>query len=309
MDFQEDVMTLFSNIDKQWIQRRRLLDTATIFCDMIDSALTRKGLEFIIHTHQKNYSPAAICKARQHLPDDTFRKVNDELILRYANASRIFAIDGSKFYVPNSFKSIGFKSRTNDVEVPRKARRPIAMLSSLVDVKQDVCFDYCVSRHFNERQSALQHLSKLHRGDTVLFDRGYFSAQLYSEYTAKGVDIIFRLKCDAFKAVKAFVVSKHQDTIIKTVVRGRKLHIRLLKYYVNDKQYVIGTSLFRPAFQETDRQSLQEEVERGITLSKAQIQPPSQLHIHPQGEYMDTCSTSPCSCRHNINLIQRVHKV
>ena len=245
MDYQKDLIAMFSTIDKQWIQRRRLLDTMTIFCDMVGSALTQKGLEFIIHTHNKHYTPAAICKARQHLPDDTFRKVNDGLILKHANASHIFAIDGSKFYVPSSFRSMGFKSRTNDVEVPRKAKRPIAMLSSLVDVERGVCFDYCVSQHFNERQSAVQHLNKLHKGDIVLFDRGYFSAQLYSEFTAKGVDCVFRLKCDSFKAVKAFVASKHHNTTIRTVVRGQKVHIRLLKYYVKDKQYIIGTSLFQ----------------------------------------------------------------
>jgi len=145
---------------------------------------------------------------------------------------------------PKSFRSIGFTTRTNNVEVPRRAKRPIAMLSSMVDVDNGVCFDYCLSKHFNERQSALQHLNKLHEGDTVIFDRGYFSAFLYSQFVGKGVDCVFRLKCDQFRAVKAFASSKRRNAMLNPVIRGHKIRIRLLKYYIDGKPYIIGTSLF-----------------------------------------------------------------
>ncbi len=210
----EAIYDVFDSIDHTWIQRCRLLDSQTIFSDILDSALYRKGLSFLFQTQSKHYSPAALCKAKQKMPENAFQNANNMFIDKHVVSSRIFAIDGSKFYVPKSFKAYGFHTRTNEVEVCRKAKRPIAMLSSMVDVDNGICFDYCISKHFNERTSALHHLEKLSDGDVAIFDRGYFSASLYSQYSTKGVDTIFRLKSDHFKAVKMFSTSKHHDKVI-----------------------------------------------------------------------------------------------
>ena len=117
------------------------------------------------------------------------------------------------------------------------------MLSSLVDVNENVCYDYILSKHFNECASARKHLSKLVEGDVVIFDRGYFSASLYNDYFDKGVDTIFRLKLDAFKDAQRFFKSKHTDQIITAIVASHKVHIRLVKYFIDNKTYVLGTSL------------------------------------------------------------------
>eukprot|EP00953_Heterococcus_sp_UTEX-ZZ885_P008849 5265-Heterococcus_DN1.PRE.1 len=78
------------------------------------------------------------------------------------------------------------------------------MLSSMFDVDSNVCYDSICSTHFNERTSAKQHVDASQAGDTLIFDRGYYSKNLLEYSSHKGVQTLFRLKCDAFKLAKLF---------------------------------------------------------------------------------------------------------
>ena len=238
------VLSYFDMVDEQWMQRQRLLNTRKIFGYITEAAISKKGIDHIILQDNAALSPAALCRARQKLPIDAFYYINETIIHNNAQLSRVFAVDGSKVHVPASFKSYGYKSRTNDKPVSRKAKHPLAMISSLVDVHTNLCCDYILSKHFNERTSAIEHLKQLQSGDIVIFDRGYFSSDLYNRYSEQCVDTVFRLKCDHFKAVASFVKSAKSDKVLTTVVNKQTLRIRLLKYYIQDKLYVIGTSLF-----------------------------------------------------------------
>lgn len=229
--------SILDSYDPLWIQRKRSIDTKTIFYTLSQSAITKSGISSVT-------SSAAFCKARQKLPENTFYHANKELIKSSISLSRVFAVDGSKFYVPASFRLYNFKSRTNDKDVPRKAKRPIAMLSSVVDVYQNICYDYVVSKHFNERQSVYDHLPHLQDGDLLIFDRGYFSHKLYNTLVNNKIETIFRLKSDQFKAVNNFVKSRRSDQLITTLVANELVKIRLVKYTVGSKQFVLGTSCF-----------------------------------------------------------------
>ena len=88
----------------------------------------------------------------------------------------------------------GYKSRTNDRPVPRPAIRPLALLSSMRDVQTRTCYDAVVSSHFDERRSALHHMTAARAGDTLIFDRGYNSSQLLEKARALGLRAVFRLK-------------------------------------------------------------------------------------------------------------------
>ena len=52
------------------------------------------------------------------------------------------------------------------------------MLSALVDVKTKLCHDFVMTKHFNERAAALVLAQHLIPGDTMVFDRGYYSKHL-----------------------------------------------------------------------------------------------------------------------------------
>ena len=224
-EFQE----ILEQYDSKWIKRQRLCNTKEIFDVLSESGYTKKGVEHILQARQVGYTPAAFCKAKQRLPYGTFDIIRKQITTKWGKDSHVYAIDGSKLYVPSSFVNHGFTSRTNNQEVKRKATRPLVMLSSMVDANSGLCMDSILTKHFNKRKSALAHLAGLRPCDTVIFDRGYFSSALYEQFVMSDVHVVFRLKCDACSSVKRFVQSKRTDQIVQMVVSGHFITMRLLK--------------------------------------------------------------------------------
>lgn len=96
---------------------------------------------------------------------------------RGPHESRVFAVDGSKVHIHPSFLKDGYKTRTNDKPVSRPAKRPLVVLSCMVDVRTKACVDFDLTKHFDERSAATTLLRSVTKGDTLVFDRGYFSRE------------------------------------------------------------------------------------------------------------------------------------
>ena len=148
---------LLEDYDKLWRKRHRSLDTKAILYAIANSAYNRHGIVNV--ADDLGVTPSALCRAQQRLPIHAFRDIQHQYVDSFLQSSRIFALDGSKFYVPKSFTRFGFKSRTNGVSVPRCAKRPIAMLSVLVDVHNKSIYTYAITKHFNERSFLFGHLA------------------------------------------------------------------------------------------------------------------------------------------------------
>jgi Transposase DDE domain len=232
----------FQHTDSLWQVRKRKITTAAIFSDLSTASKYKRGLNHILKAEDTKYTAQALGLARKKLPRHTFSDINRHL-QSTSQSNRVFAVDGSKVHVHSSYSKDGCKSRTNDQPVSRPAVRLLIMLSSLFDVHTCVCYDPIVSTHFNERTSAAQHMQRVNRGDTLIFDRGYYSRALLQEADKLGLKVVFRLKIDAFKGVRQFFRSSrttakflHQDT--EGVVRTAYLH----KYCIDQKVYVCLTN-------------------------------------------------------------------
>ncbi|CAM9189095.1 unnamed protein product, partial [Ectocarpus sp. 6 AP-2014] len=151
---------------------------------------------------------------------------------------RVFAVDGSKVHVHPSFINAGYKTRTNNKPVPRPAKRPLVMLSSMVDVKTKACVDFELTKHFNERKAAVSMLRSVRKGDTLVFDRGYYSKGLLHRVHDSRAFGVWRLKINAFKGTRSFFNSWRTEATC--LISGVK--VRLLKYFINGKTYVCLTN-------------------------------------------------------------------
>ena len=228
--------------DESWIQRKRSITTLDILNISQKSSINRRGIRHIIFDEDKKISAAAICKAKQKLPPRLFKTLNYELVNENSsNTQNVFAIDGSKVHVPPSFKTIyDIKSRTNDKIVPRPAKRPIMMLSSVLNVNTKVCANFSLTKHFNERKSAKFLVSSVGKeGDVFIFDRGYYSRDLLQHILEERKHVLFRLKTNASSDVKRFFHSKKSEQ--KILINGQTL--RLVKYMIDGLRYVCLTSL------------------------------------------------------------------
>lgn len=111
----------------------------------------------------------------------------------------IFAIDGSTHEVPSSkstFKEFGKQSDQKNPDLYWS----MALASVLHDVLEDVIVDAAIEKQFySEREMSLRHLARLfdlglENDSIVIFDRGYYSAEIYQEWVTAGCKVLMRLK-------------------------------------------------------------------------------------------------------------------
>lgn len=111
----------------------------------------------------------------------------------------IFAIDGSTHEVPSSkstFKEFGKQSDQKNPDLYWS----MALALVLYDVLEDVIVDAAIEKQFySEREMSLRHLARLfvlglENDSIVIFDRGYYSAEIYQEWVTAGCKVLMRLK-------------------------------------------------------------------------------------------------------------------
>lgn len=111
----------------------------------------------------------------------------------------IFAIDGSTHEVPSSkstFKEFGKQSDQKNPDLYWS----MALALVLYDVLEDVIVDAAIEKQFySECEMSLRHLARLfvlglENDSIVIFDRGYYSAEIYQEWVTAGCKVLMRLK-------------------------------------------------------------------------------------------------------------------
>jgi len=249
MQMSEQIMTKLRRdllqADLLWQKRRRKINTTCIFNDLCSAAATKRGLRHVVHKQDSDYTPEALGQARVKLPQHVFAQINRSLqdvkyrISGEKQSPRIFAIDGSKVHVHPCFMKHGYTTRTNNVPVSRPAIRPLAMLSSMLDVHSRTCYDAQITSHFNERTSALAHMDAARPQDTLIFDRGYYSRDLLQAATSRGLKVVFRLKKTAFKGAATFWNSSKTRAVVPVSNQdGSCTLVLLVKYFIEGKKYM-----------------------------------------------------------------------
>jgi hypothetical protein len=116
------------------------------------------------------------------------------------------------------------------------------MLNSVVDVATRCCVAFSLTKHFDERRAARDLLSNLRQGDTLVFDRGYYSKDLLRAVVAKGMHAVFRLRRNAFRGCPRFFTSSIPEKLI--FIEGFGM-ARIVKYRIEGRWYACLTTLPR----------------------------------------------------------------
>ena len=124
----------------------------------------------------------------------------------------------------------------------------------------------------NREWAARRHLDTLGPGDLVVYDRGYYSWALLQAHRARQVEAVFRLQRHANGPVQDFFRSRRRDAVVTVEPPeppdrspGR---LRLVKYTISDKDYVLGTTLRYPAADLADLYHGRWSVEELYKISK-----------------------------------------
>ena len=235
----EELNKLLSDSDKLWIIRKRKINTKILFGIMSKVLVKNNGIKHVLaynnyFDNSCNISDVAICKARNKCCFDIFDKIKNNLISKFTKRNNIYAVDGSKFHMPNIFSKIGFTTRSPT------SHRILGMISTIFDVNTKIPINTLLSKHHNERTSICQQLKFIPKQSILIFDRGYYSKKMIHELENSNIKYLFRLKKDANNQIKKFY------NRIKSV--NKKIHIgrhqmRIFKYTINGKIYLCGTNI------------------------------------------------------------------
>ena len=136
LDFWSEVKNIFKKIsdkfDAQWQKRKRILSTQLLvtFIIKLVQSKNKQGYGSILNQfwevclekgillpQPNSIAASSFCEARQKLPEDIFKELNQELISHWNKVQnlptwkghRLFAIDGSRVNVPRELINDGYK--------------------------------------------------------------------------------------------------------------------------------------------------------------------------------------------------------
>ena len=214
-----------------------------------------------ITSFPKRITKQALSDARQGINPLLFKELFDISVDSfYKNIPKrknwnnffIFAIDGSKFELPNSAKNFEHFGEMFNTFDPGK-RYTLALVSIVYNVLDDYIVHASINRYLaSERDAAEKHLENLealdiYKDSIVIFDRGYYSEKMFRYCVSHGHKCVMRLK-NNYNLSKA---CGKKETSIKTILEGNKkegtedITIRVISVKLDTGEYeYLATNVF-----------------------------------------------------------------
>ena len=112
------------------------------------------------------------------------------------------------------------------------------IISCIYDINNKLPINYFLIKTRNERETFRNQIKYFKKGDTVIFDRGYYSYNIIEKLELIGINYIFRLKSNK-KEVQYMLNNKIID------YKFININNRIVNYRVNDSEedYFLITNL------------------------------------------------------------------
>ena len=227
---------LFRKFDKECLKRRRKVTFEVLFHHKFLQITKHLGVIPANHLFRRiskiDVSPQAIHQFNDKVPLRYLQKINMDILKdRFAGKNnRIFAVDGTRLSLNRKIAILN-----SSYKLTPKEGYTDALLTTIFEVNQKTPFRWNLTPHHNERRGFLDLLPSLKRGDTVIFDRGYYSEQLLKELDARKVKFIFRLKSNS-------LIARLPGTDIP-VPRPKTTPLRKVSYSLKGTTFTLLTNL------------------------------------------------------------------
>ena len=167
-----------------------------------------------------------------------FENINIDMInYIYKNIThRIIAVDCTHLALLIKLNAFGYKLSKNKLYCK-------ALISCLFDVEREIPINYSLFTEMNERNALKNQLCFLKKGDILLMDRGYFSKDLLFTLIDNDIDVVFRLAITLSEACD-FMEENKKSKLVWITYYDHSVKLRLVKYYIDDKYYCLGTTLY-----------------------------------------------------------------
>ena len=231
-------------LNKKYIIRNRKLSIKDIIYGLSLKTIYHQSYDKVVYNlnkklskkTSKTFSSSAFKKKSDIIEYNDIVKLNNELLNNiYSNKyeKRLLCVDGSYLKTLKKLNKDGLKfhsiNHTNYTN---------SIISGLYDINKKIIINYNHSINKNEREAFIEQFKYIRKGDTLIFDRGYYSEELVNLLNKKNVDYIFRVK-NNLSYVKYLTENKLNEYIYTV---NNKLH-KLVNYNINSEEYYIITSL------------------------------------------------------------------
>lgn len=199
-------------------------------------------------------SRQAVSKARQNIKSALFQELLDITVRTYYlftqffnlwNSFHLFAIDGTRVHMPYS------KSVANDFGFQGDSRYDkkhyMGLGSILYDISQDYIVDAEIGHvHSSERDFARMHVKKLAElglvdHSLIIFDRGYFSIDMFNYLIDSGCNCLMRIKKD----VTSLTRSDEDDTVFDIAKYHADIRVIKVMLCTGETEYLV-TNILNP---------------------------------------------------------------
>ena len=245
-ELQKILNSNIKNINDKIIKRDRKINFKEILYGSIYKCInntsyqdvsSRINLDFIKRNIDTTITNTAFIKKRNNIPNEYFLDINDSFvnyIFKNDNKPRIYAVDGSFINLFKNFDKYDFMYASKNKTYCQ------GIISCLYDVDNKIPINYFLLKTKDEREAFRNQIKYLRSGDTVIFDRGYYSYDLVEKLELIGVNYIFRLKSDK-KEVKIM----NKDNITDFTFINKKINNRIVHYRVDNSEedYYLLTNL------------------------------------------------------------------
>ena len=166
----------------------------------------------------------AFIKKRNNIPNEYFLDINNSFInhiFKNNNKPRTYGVDGSFINLFKNFDKYNFMYASLNETYCQ------GIISCLYDIDNKIPINYFLLKTKDEREAFRNQIKYLRYGDTVIFDRGYYSYDLIEKLELLGVNYIFRLKSNK-KEVQIMNKSNLNDfSFINKKINNRIVHYRI----------------------------------------------------------------------------------
>ena len=195
------------------------------------------NLNFIEQNINTTISKTAFINKRNSIPNEYFLDINNsfiDYIYKDNKNPRIFGVDGSFINLFKNFNKYEFSYASSNENYCQ------GIISCLYDINNKIPVNYYLIKTRNEREAFRNQIKYLRNGDTVIFDRGYYSYDLVEKLEIIDVNYIFRLKSN-----KKEVQYMKNNNIVDYTFINKNIKNRIINYRIDNSEdeYYLLTNL------------------------------------------------------------------
>jgi hypothetical protein len=245
MDKIKDLKKVINNsikkLNKRYIKRKCKINFEDIIYGLSLKTLNSYTFDKVVYELNKKrediISPSGFKFKNKYIKSNDIQILNDELLNHvYKNKyeKRTLAVDGSYLKTLKSLNKNGLKFSS------KLENYTYSIIGGLYDVDKKIIINYNHSIEMNERKSFKEQSKYIRKGDTLLFDRGYYCEDLVDFLNNKKIDYIFRIKSDSKKI--NFLKNNNVKEYVYTI---QNIKYKIVNYNIdpNGEEYYLITSL------------------------------------------------------------------